>query len=420
MRFVLTLCFALCIVGQLRAQSGQFDNIVLDGGGFLPFIAMQNTNGTHVITGFQDRFGVAVNGAYKFYINDNSKDDALVLTRLGTTVKAGLTVAYNAFPGSGFLPVVTIEDEFTGNQFITSISNFASNRMLNFGNFSGRLNAFVLNENAKWEALVVGGEGIGVGTLDAKAPIHVYSEDSSSPVLIQEARILVENADPTTTVRDMFELVNNGGSRFTFTDTSIGSRWEFSSNGGGSFSISQAGTGGSEMRITPSGRVILGPGGAANMDLRPNGDMIIAGTLIQSSDRNRKKNLRHVDSSDVLNKLAKMPVYTWQFDDEESGVTHMGPTAQDFRTSFDLGYDDKTIAPVDTAGVSLAAIKALHADVRAKEDRIVELESQLASMRTKLAKAELKLAASDRKQKQTQEEIAQILKRLDQLEPSDN
>ena len=229
---------------------------------------------------------------------------------------------------------------------------------------------FFVNNLTPEGALILDESGVGIGTFNPASTVHVLADGDK----FDEARVLVENAHTTSAVRDMFELVNNGGSRFTFTDTSIGSRWEFSSNGSGAFSISKAGTGGSEMRIMSNGRVVMGPGGTPNLDLRANGDLIIAGTLVQSSDRNRKKNFKEVGDRQVLEKLSAMPVYTWQFDNEEADVRHMGPTAQDFRAAFELGYDEKTMAPVDGIGVSLAAIKALMQDVETKERRIQELE----------------------------------------------
>ena len=387
MRQFFVFVFAVCLTVPVRGQTGQFDNIVLDGGSLLPLISMQKSNFSHLIAAFQDRIGFSVNGEYKFAISENAQEDALVLGQFGAEVMGAVRITHGS--GSNQIPI-SFFDPDTGDNFVVSIIGTQGDKVMQLGSTTGKVGGFQLDENAPSKALTVQetGVGVGIGSIvqAAQAPFHVYTDGNSLSSPFDESRILVENANDSVAVRDMFELINNGGSRFTFTDTSIDSRWEFSSNGTGAFSISKAGTGGSEMRITPSGRVIMGPGGAANMDLRPNGDMIIAGTLVQSSDRNRKKNLKPVDTRKVLDRLAKMPVYTWQFDNEESEVTHMGPTAQDFREAFDLGYNETTIAPVDTIGVSLAAVQALHSQSEAKDNRIRKLERELANVKAELAR----------------------------------
>ena len=375
--------------GVLRAQSGQFDNIVLDGGSLLPFIAMQKSDFSYLIAGLPNSLAFSVDGDYPFKIDRSADEDALILRDSGAVVRKSLQVDIT---GTGFFPALRIKDEDSNQVAGMTALGSPWNRSLFIGGFSDPY-AIQITPNAVSPSITLDNRGVGIGIGSAvQAPLHVFSLGGTSDFGgFDEARVVVENASTATAVRDMFELVNNGGSRFTFTDTSIGSRWEFSSNGTGAFSISKAGTGGSEMRITPSGRVIMGPGGAANMDLRPNGDMIISGTLVQSSDRNRKKNLKPVDTRNVLDRLAKMPVYTWQFDNEESGVTHMGPTAQDFRAAFGLGYDDKSIAPVDTAGASLAGIKALNQKLAEKNQRIERLEVKINRLTESLLAMERRL-----------------------------
>ena len=51
--------------------------------------------------------------------------------------------------------------------------------------------------------------------------------------------------------------------------------------------------------------------------------------------------------------------------------------AQDFRSAFELGDSDKTIATTDKVGVSLAAIKALNTKVQNKDEEIEALGSKL-------------------------------------------
>jgi DNA-binding transcriptional MerR regulator len=60
--------------------------------------------------------------------------------------------------------------------------------------------------------------------------------------------------------------------------------------------------------------------------------------------------------------------------------------AQDFYAAFGLGQDDRHISTVDTAGVALAAIQALH-------QRNQELEAENAAQQQQLADLEARMAA---------------------------
>ncbi|HEY9171650.1 MAG TPA: peptidase S74, partial [Verrucomicrobiae bacterium] len=82
-----------------------------------------------------------------------------------------------------------------------------------------------------------------------------------------------------------------------------------------------------------------------------------------------------------------LPITQWRFKDFP-GALHLGPMAQDFRTSFGLGLDDVSIATVDADGVALAAIQGLNQkleETRAENaelrKRLMELESRIESLR---------------------------------------
>ena len=50
--------------------------------------------------------------------------------------------------------------------------------------------------------------------------------------------------------------------------------------------------------------------------------------------------------------------------------------AQDFKTSFNVGVDDKSISTLDPAGISLAAIQELMKEIEILKKRIALLESK--------------------------------------------
>jgi cell shape-determining protein MreC len=59
-------------------------------------------------------------------------------------------------------------------------------------------------------------------------------------------------------------------------------------------------------------------------------------------------------------------------------VTHIGPTAQDFKKVFGVGENDKSISTIDPSGIALAAIKELHRQNAALKDQVAELSKKAA------------------------------------------
>jgi hypothetical protein len=94
------------------------------------------------------------------------------------------------------------------------------------------------------------------------------------------------------------------------------------------------------------------------------------------SDRNLKRDIRAVDSSEVLERLARLPISTWSYRAEPE-AQHIGPMAQDFSASFGVGKSDRIIEGVDASGVALASIQALYQRLNALEERNRALEQRV-------------------------------------------
>ena len=94
------------------------------------------------------------------------------------------------------------------------------------------------------------------------------------------------------------------------------------------------------------------------------------------SDRNAKKNFSPVNAEAVLEKLAAMPVQSWNYKWESNTNTpHLGPMAQDFKAAFYPGRDDKSISTLEFDGVELAAIQGLNEKLeRALKDKDLEIQ----------------------------------------------
>jgi hypothetical protein len=88
-------------------------------------------------------------------------------------------------------------------------------------------------------------------------------------------------------------------------------------------------------------------------------------------DVNQKHLLGGVNTSEVLQKLASLPLHRWSYKSQSDAIQHIGPTAQDFYATFGLGDNNTTISTLDPDGIALAAIQEL-----AKEVRDLRLENQ--------------------------------------------
>jgi len=144
---------------------------------------------------------------------------------------------------------------------------------------------------------------------------------------------------------------------------------------------------------THSDNTLDAGGGTTLMILYRNGNLEIIGEVYgkqfnNTSDRNAKANFRRVDSLEVLGKVARLPISSWNYKSDPASVRHIGPTAQDFKAAFGLnGADDKHISTIDEGGVALAAIQGLYElnrqltnENKALQERLTALEQRLAAL----------------------------------------
>ena len=99
-----------------------------------------------------------------------------------------------------------------------------------------------------------------------------------------------------------------------------------------------------------------------------------AGTWVNVSDFNKKENIVAIEGSTLLNNIMELPINRWSYKGE-TGVTHIGPMAQDFYRIFKVGDNDKAISTIDPAGIALAAIQ--------EQQRIILKQQQLIEQLTK-------------------------------------
>ncbi len=209
---------------------------------------------------------------------------------------------------------------------------------------------FAISATAPTYSVILTPGGVGVGTAAPASKLHVQGGDGTT-------QLRVEETSATAVGRNLARFVNNGAATFRFDNTQTGGGWGFGSRQVGDFFVSPIGAATITLTLTTAG------------------NMTILGALTQGSDRNSKADIEGVDPAEVLAKVAGLPIATWRYKDDQA--THVGPMAQDFHAAFGLGADDKHIAPADMAGLGLAAIQALKAEVAEKEARIRALEQRL-------------------------------------------
>ena len=123
--------------------------------------------------------------------------------------------------------------------------------------------------------------------------------------------------------------------------------------------------------VTAASRALEVGSGAGN----GNGAFLTnGGVWTNASDVNKKEDFSKIDGADLLKKIAALPVTKWKY--KGTDEYHIGPMAQDFKTSFNVGVDDKSISTLDPAGISLAAIQELMKEIEILKKRVALLESK--------------------------------------------
>jgi hypothetical protein len=102
------------------------------------------------------------------------------------------------------------------------------------------------------------------------------------------------------------------------------------------------------------------------------------------SARRLKENLAPVNVREVLDKVAAMPIETWNYKTQDESFRHIGPMAEDFRAAFDVGDFKDRISSIDADGVAFAAIQGLYEVVQEKDARIEALQKKLETLEARL------------------------------------
>jgi hypothetical protein len=291
-----------------------------------------------------------------------SGEEAVALAS-GTTLKRPLTITYG-----GSSKAVTISDSGTNRGLSASLTN------------SGNSNSAVYGETKGVGAGVKGinsGDGLGgvfeVTNPSSGQPALAASTAGSGPAFEASSgpgtAILASSESGTALMAES----DTGGGLLGSSNTSFGVFGE-STNYYGVIGV-DFGNGKGVYGYSARGYAGYFAGTAA------------AFSFVSLSDRNAKTDFTPVDGAEVLERVAALPVTSWQFKTDPAR-RHIGPTAQDFHAAFGFnGDDDMHISLTDAAGVSLAAIKELNR-------RLEEKEAELSALQARIARLERGLSGS--------------------------
>jgi hypothetical protein len=290
-----------------------------------------------------------------FVIEEGGEANALYIDNSGA-IGLGTTTPFGSLEISD--PDTFVQLSFTANNgvdWVGSIEGVAGTRMLSIEGATEQ-NIVNLHLDSPGNVLNVDANGrVGLGTTAPDRLLHVRGADTTA------TRVQVDNTSGIADTRILFKLENRGPTQFAINNTQTSAQWTFSVTNSG-FVISRAGTGVQEAVFA---------GG---------GNMTIAGTLTQGSSKDSKEDFQAIDSREILDRVANLPISNWTYRHDSPNVRHLGPMAEDFHAAFGLGRTEKGITTLDTSGVALAAIQGLVQENQELKQRLEKLEAMIVAM----------------------------------------
>lgn len=136
---------------------------------------------------------------------------------------------------------------------------------------------------------------------------------------------------------------------------------------------------GSKLHLDGSGDVGIGTM-IPEARLHVMGGAVIEGDVAMGSSRTIKHGIEPVEPAAVLAAVRELPIYSWRYRADPAQALHLGPMAEDFHTAFRTGRDEEHLSPGDSAGVALAAVQGVDAEVRRLSEENRELKRRLEAL----------------------------------------
>jgi hypothetical protein len=330
-----------------------------------------------------------------------------IVTADDQIVQGSLCVGFDCVDGESFgFDTIRLKENNTRIGFAdTSVGTFPSNdwqltandsasggaNKFSIDDVTGAKTPFTIIAGAPSDSLYVSSTGrVGLRTATPILDVHMLTGDTPG--------IRLEQSNASGFTAQTWDIAGNEANFFV-RDVTGGSRLPFRIRPGAptsSIDIAASGNVGIGT-ASPQQKLHVAGNGQLDGNLQVNGSVQVEGRVTELSDMNAKQDFKSVDGQRVLLRLRGVPILTWRYRADASGVRHMGPTAQDFFAAFGLGQDERHIAPLDANGVTLAAVQELDRTVQARDAQIATLERQNAELSERLARLERIVANLDTK-----------------------
>jgi hypothetical protein len=106
------------------------------------------------------------------------------------------------------------------------------------------------------------------------------------------------------------------------------------------------------------------------------------GSWASVSDKNKKMNFIQLNEDEILTKIEKLKITSWNYAAQEKTIRHIGLQPQQFYKSFRIGDEQNAITDSDMDGITLLGIKALNNRIRSMA--IINTTEELGSRLTAL------------------------------------
>jgi len=309
-------------------------------------------------------------GRTPFKIEANAPSNSLYIEDYGRIGFGTNTPVVELHIADGDTPTVRLDQEGTSgwSPQVWDVAGNESNFFIRDVTNGSRL-TFRIQPGAPQDSLTIDNTGnVGLGKWKAQTNLHIYDTDSP-PTIRFDTNSYVWN-------------VSGAGTGFALNDGTADTI---------PFQV-VAGAESDSLVISTDGKVGIGtqaPQAELHVegDALVNGDIVLEGYISERSDVAAKENFAIVSGRQILDRLAELPITTWNYKDDTSTL-HIGPMAQDFYGSYGVGKDDKHLSALDVNGVALASIQELNRVMEEKDAQIAVLEADVTSLNQRLKQLE--------------------------------
>ncbi len=103
------------------------------------------------------------------------------------------------------------------------------------------------------------------------------------------------------------------------------------------------------------------------------------GAWVNASSEKLKENFTDISNENILEKLNQLKIERWNYKNEPSSITHVGPTAENFYKIFQLGgkQGETSISTIDPSGIALLSAQKLYQMVTVLKEEINQTKKYL-------------------------------------------